>query len=146
MTRLFTIGYAELTPGSLIAALRSAGVETLVDVRANASSRKPGFSKRRLEEAVTAAAIEYRHEPALGIPSAERKRASGTDGWAALIADYRASLDDPSGRLMPAEELAELARTRVVAVMCLESDLDHCHRKPLSEWIAARSGLEVTHL
>jgi uncharacterized protein (DUF488 family) len=146
MAQLFTIGYAELTPESLIAALREAGVETLVDVRANASSRKPGFSKGKLAAALTAAGTEYRHEPSLGIPSADRKRAGGAGGWAALIGGYRASLDDPNGRLMPADELAELAKARPTAIMCLETDLDHCHRKPLSEWIAARHGLEVTHL
>ena len=146
MARLHTIGYAELTPEALIAALGDAGVTTLVDVRANASSRKPGFSKRKLESAVTEAGIEYRHEPSLGIPTADRKRASGADGWESLLTDYQTSLDDPAHRNPDALALAEFAKTHSTAVMCLESDLDHCHRKPLSEWIAAKAGLELTHL
>lgn len=146
MARLCTIGYADLTPESLISVLRSSGVLTLVDVRANASSRKPGFSKRKLEEKLVEAGIEYRHEPSLGIPTAERKAASGNEGWTALISDYRKSLDVPNLRNRDAITLAELVKQRPIALMCLESDLDHCHRKPLAEWVSANTGQEVEHL
>ncbi len=50
--RLFTIGYEHATPATLVRALHEAGVRTLVDVRAVANSRKPGFSKRALAAAL----------------------------------------------------------------------------------------------
>ena len=45
---LATIGYEAATVASLLEALRAEGVELLVDVRAVASSRRPGFAKTRL--------------------------------------------------------------------------------------------------
>src|SRR3546814_13883629 len=52
----------------LIAALRAAGLETLVDVRAVARSRRPGFSKGALSAAAAEAGIGYVHLRGLGTP------------------------------------------------------------------------------
>ena len=52
---LFTIGYERATPPSLVAALRAAGVRRVVDVRALANSRRPGFAKRALSAALAEA-------------------------------------------------------------------------------------------
>ena len=54
-----TVGYQGATVHSFLQALREAGIELLVDVRAVASSRRPGFAKSAL-----AANLEfvYRHE------------------------------------------------------------------------------------
>jgi len=46
--RVFTIGYEQTTVAELIAALKAAGVERVVDVRALPLSRRPGFSKTAL--------------------------------------------------------------------------------------------------
>src|SRR5690349_17350694 len=70
-----TIGYENATPASLVAALREAGVATVVDVRALANSRKPGFAKRALSAALAEAGIGYEHVPALGTPPAGREAA-----------------------------------------------------------------------
>ena len=43
---IFTFGYESLSLKAFIARLKSARVETVIDVRANPLSRKPGFSKR----------------------------------------------------------------------------------------------------
>ena len=43
---LFTIGYEQATQDALIGELKRAKVKLLVDTRAVANSRKPGFSKR----------------------------------------------------------------------------------------------------
>ena len=43
---IFTFGYEGLSLKAFIARLKSARVETVIDVRANPLSRKPGFSKR----------------------------------------------------------------------------------------------------
>ncbi|MCL2427823.1 MAG: DUF488 domain-containing protein, partial [Alphaproteobacteria bacterium] len=45
---LSTIGYEASTLDAVLTRLREARVEVLVDVRAVASSRKPGFSKTLL--------------------------------------------------------------------------------------------------
>ena len=46
--RLYTIGYEQSRPDAVLAALKAAKVDLLVDTRAVAASRKPGFSKRQL--------------------------------------------------------------------------------------------------
>lgn len=147
MSGLFSVGYADHTPESLVGLLKDAGVKVVTDVRANPVSRKKGFSKNQLAEALGAAGIEYRSVRELGIPTADRKAATGgAAGWEGLISEYAASLDVESQRGAPAQVLAEDCERSVMAVMCLESDLNHCHRKPLTEWIAARTGLELVHL
>lgn len=147
MSRLYSIGYADHTPESLVSLLKESGVEVVADVRANPVSRKKGFSRNRLAEVLSAADIEYRSVRELGIPASDRKAViGGASGWDRLLADYAASLDETDTRGPAAEGFAENCKQAVTAVMCLESDLAHCHRKPLSEWVAAKAGLELAHL
>jgi uncharacterized protein (DUF488 family) len=48
MFTIATIGYEGATIASFQHALREAGIDLVVDVRALASSRRPGFAKTRL--------------------------------------------------------------------------------------------------
>src|SRR4028119_55833 len=66
--RIFTIGYEGATQAELVAALRAAGVERVIDVRAVPLSRKPGFSKNVLAAGLAEAGIGYVHLKALGTP------------------------------------------------------------------------------
>ena len=61
MTPLISIGYEGRNLDALIEQLKVSNVNTLVDVRLNAISRKPGLSKRRLAEALRAEGIRYLH-------------------------------------------------------------------------------------
>jgi uncharacterized protein (DUF488 family) len=70
-----TIGYAEATVAGFLEALRTAGVELVVDVRAVASSRRPGFAKTRLAANLEGAGIEYLHLRGLGTPADGRAAA-----------------------------------------------------------------------
>lgn len=75
MTKLFTIGYEGATPGAVADALAGAGVELLVDIRAVANSRRPGFSKRALAAGVEERGVGYLHLRALGTPAEGRAAA-----------------------------------------------------------------------
>ena len=68
MTAVFTIGYQESNPEAVIGTLAAAGVALLVDVRAVAASRRPGFSKRQLAAGVATVGIDYLHLRGLGTP------------------------------------------------------------------------------
>ena len=46
--KLFTIGYEKAKPAAVMAELKLAKIKLLVDTRAVAASRRPGFSKRQL--------------------------------------------------------------------------------------------------
>lgn len=147
LSNLYSVGYADHDPESLVSLLKEAKVEVVVDVRANPVSRKKGFSRRQLDEAFAAAGIQYRSIRELGISTADRKAAAGgASAWNKLLEDYAASLDIAESRGEAAYELATDCSKSVTAVMCLESDLDHCHRKPLAEWVAAKTELELRHL
>ena len=56
--RVFTIGYESATMADFIKALTTAGVERVIDVRAVPNSRRPGFSKTPLRNALAEAGIE----------------------------------------------------------------------------------------
>src|ERR1041384_4868596 len=72
---LFTIGYEESKPDALVAELKRAKVKLLVDTRAVAASRKPGFSKRQLAATLDENGIAYLHLQKLGTPDEGRQAA-----------------------------------------------------------------------
>ncbi len=55
--RLFTIGYEQTPAKAVLDELEAAGVKLLVDVRAVASSRRPGFPRTSLRPVSTSAAF-----------------------------------------------------------------------------------------
>src|SRR4029078_4443476 len=73
--RIFTIGYEGTTMDEFLAALKAAGVERLIDVRALPLSRRPAFAKSPLRAALEEAGIEYVHLKALGTPAEGRSAA-----------------------------------------------------------------------
>src|SRR5436305_12155841 len=75
MHPLFTIGYEGKTPDEFLAQLAAAGIELLIDVRAVAASRRPGFSKTALSNSVRERGIDYLHLRPLGTPAAGREAA-----------------------------------------------------------------------
>ena len=72
---LSTIGYEGATLPEVIAKLRAAGVEVVVDVRAVAASRRAGFSKTVLRASLAAEGIGYEHLRTLGTPKPGRDAA-----------------------------------------------------------------------
>jgi uncharacterized protein (DUF488 family) len=128
--QFLTVGYEGRTLDELVKLLVSKRVQVLVDVRENAVSRKPGFSKRRLAEALEGAGIDYRHEARLGNPKDNRD--AFRNGHVALgKRRYLAHLDN--GSRVAFDEIVELAMTRRVALLCFEHDEVRCHRACIVE-------------
>lgn len=75
---IFTIGYEQSRPPSVLAALKKAGIEIVIDTRAVAASRKPGFSKKALAASLDEPGIAYLHLQKLGTPA--EGRAAARDG------------------------------------------------------------------
>ena len=124
-----TIGYEGRQLDEFIGELKDHRVEVVFDVRENAISRKPGFSKRRLGEALAAAGIEYQHLPALGNPKSNRDAFRAGDSAARDV--YLRRLDDESGEAL--DVVAAAARSRIVALMCFERDHSTCHRSCIAD-------------
>ena len=122
---LWTVGYEGASLEGLIAALQAAGVTLLVDTRERAQSRRRGFSKTALGEALRAGGIQYRHLRALGTPPAIRKDYKLTHDFASLRRGYLAHLATQGEAL---DELGQLAAGEKVALLCYEADPGECHR------------------
>ena len=140
--RLFTIGYEGATMGEFIAALQSAGVERVIDVRAIANSRRPGFSKTPLRNALAEADIDYVHLRALGTPAAGRE-AARAGRKTELERIYAGQLQTPQAMAEGAMML-ELANEKPSALLCYERDPSCCHRTLL--WQSLRPEAEIVDL
>jgi uncharacterized protein (DUF488 family) len=132
--RIFTIGYEGATVPEFIAALRNAGVERVIDVRALPLSRRPGFSKTPLRGGLDEAGIEYVHLKALGTP-ADGRAAARAGRHSDLERIYAGQLELPEAIAQSAEML-ELAREKPSALLCMERDPAHCHRTLLLKAVA----------
>lgn len=139
MTRIVaTIGYERATLAEVIAKLKSAGIDLLVDVRAVAASRRAGFSKTLLRASLEAEGIEYLHLRALGTPKDGRiaSRAGRKDEMRRIFA---AQLGTPEATDAFAQ-LKSLIETRQAALLCYEEKAEDCHRRVLTERLEAEIG------
>ncbi len=140
--QLFTIGYEATTVAEFIDALGKAGVGRVIDVRALPLSRRPGFSKTPLRNALAEAGIDYVHLKALGTP-AEGRAAARAGRQKDLERIYSAQLDLPEA-IVQAQQMRELAAEMPSALLCYEREPAGCHRSLLIA--AAAPEASVTHL
>jgi len=140
--RIFTIGYEGASQADFIAALQTAGVKRVIDVRAVPNSRRPGFSKTPLRNALAEAGIDYVHLRALGTP-ADRRAAARAGRHADLERIYAGQLELPEAMAQGAQ-MVELALERPSALLCYERDPAGCHRTLL--WKAVAPEAEVVDL
>lgn len=145
MYSVATIGYQAATVRTFLERLQESGADLLVDVRAVASSRRPGFAKSQLAANVAGIGVEYLHLRGLGTP-ADGRAAARAGRHAELRALYLAHLAEPAAQA-ELEALADLVRGgRRVCLLCFEADPAGCHRSMIVEALAARLPLEVIHL
>ena len=145
MTRpLLTIGYEGRTVEEVLDRLGEAGVKLLIDVRAVAASRRPGFSKTALAGALRERGIDYLHLRPLGTPKAGREAAR--KGRIAEMQDiFEVQLQTPEAELAMAQAKAA-ASEQPSALLCFEADAGHCHRTIVAERMAAAKDLEIRNL
>jgi uncharacterized protein (DUF488 family) len=147
---LFTIGYEQSTADAFFDALTQAGIGLLVDVRAVAASRRPGFSKRQLAAGLDEHGIGYVHLQKLGTPK-EGRLAARSGHADEMLRIFERHLKTPEAQ-HELEELTALAKTsiarsgRPLCLLCYERDPANCHRQRLADELRARLGLKVEHL
>lgn len=135
-----SVGYEGRSLDDLVDLLRDHDVDVLVDVRQRAISRKPGFSRRALSDALINAGIEYVHEPDLGNPKDNRealRRGSGAarNRYLRLLRDSAASTF---------EATVARAQTERVALLCFERQHEECHRSCITdEAVSSDPGMSV---
>ncbi|MEO8030296.1 MAG: DUF488 domain-containing protein [Gemmatimonadota bacterium] len=145
MLTLATIGYERTTPASLITTLHETGVELLVDVRAVASSRRPGFAKTALTASLRSGGIDYLHLRGLGTP-ADGRAAARAGRHEDLRRSYTAHL-----RTLAARDDFEVLLDLVTAghpacLLCLEAQPEHCHRRMVTDAVQRRIPVQIQDL
>lgn len=139
-----TIGYESATLDEVIAKLDAAGVETVIDVRAVAASRRAGFSKTILRETLAAAGIGYEHLRGLGTPKPGREaaRKGRIAEMEAIFADH---METPEAQDDLAKAIGLVAEGHA-ALLCYEACAEGCHRRIVADLIEAETGCEVQNL
>ena len=143
--RIHSVGHGTRPIEDFVAVLRDAGVVTLVDIRtAPGSRRHPQFGQAALRASLTEAGFAYLHLAGLG---GRRDPRPDSPHTALRVAAFRGYAD----HMASAEFQVDLARLEAVAAatstayMCAETLWWRCHRRMLSDVLAAR-GWEVLHL
>ena len=145
MASIATIGYETASVPAFLETLKEEGIDLLVDVRAVASSRRPGFAKSKLAANLGGAGIDYLHFRQLGTPAEGRHaaRAGRVKEMHRIYAEHLAT-EAAQDEL---KTLAELVRSgRHICLLCLEANADDCHRSLIVDALKEKMKLTVTNL
>lgn len=126
----FTVGYEGRTLAEFVQVLEGAGIERVVDVRALPLSRRKGFSKTPLSSALSKHGIEYVHLRAAGNPFRDKK-----NNIEKCLALYAGHLDAHPEVVLEVEKAINGHRA---ALLCVESDVECCHRSVIVDRLIAR--------
>jgi uncharacterized protein (DUF488 family) len=145
MLSIATIGYEGATIATFQEALREARIDVLVDVRALASSRRPGFAKTRLAANAKEAGAEYLHLRRLGTPS-DGRAAARAGRHEEMKRIFRTQLATPEAQaeLMMVADLVRQGRR--VCLLCFEANPEHCHRSLVAAGLAELIPVQVVDL
>lgn len=142
---LYTAGHGNRRLEELIALLKEAGVDTLVDVRAQPRSRRnPQFNEETLRAACEDAGMIYHWA---GRQLGGLRDARPDSPHIALDENRRGFADhmDTDAFKKGAVQLQNLAAKGVGVILCAESDPAHCHRALIADYLVLQ-GVCVLHL
>lgn len=136
-----SVGYEKFRDNRALAAhLVAQGVRRLVDVRELPMSRRRGYGKTALAEAMAGSGIEYVHMKGLGNPKPYRDMYKSGDVeqgrkryTSHLLGKARGALD----------QLVPLLRDKRTVLMCVEHDVAICHRAVIFDALRTELGLDL---
>ncbi len=130
MKKIFLTGYEKQTLKEFIDKLSNARITTVIDIRENPISRKIGFSKISLFEALKKRGIKYFHCENLGTPRAIRNDLRGEGDYLTFFKKYRKHLVEKPEFINHALDI--IYANGHSALMCFEKDCELCHRSILA--------------
>jgi uncharacterized protein (DUF488 family) len=146
MSTVYTIGLERRSLEDLIATLREAGVDAIIDVRLHNTSQLAGFSKRDdfaflLQEGF---GIAYEHNLELA-PTEEIMRAyRKSRDWEAYRRGYMPLLAERDAVAVGRDVLS---RYQAPCLLCAERDAGQCHRSLIAaHWAEQLPDVQVVHL
>lgn len=142
-SRIFTLGYEGRTLPEFLGLLVRERISAVIDIRHRAASRKRGFSKTPLTEALAKKKIAYSHLPQLGVPPETRHQYEREEDFGIL----RAYLQEPLERCdVLLLEIFEQFPVQNVCLLCFEEDFTCCHRSIIADHLERCHGFEIHHL
>lgn len=139
---LLTIGCEGSSIENFLDALVRLRVDTILDIRELPLSRKKGFSKTALSEALAGVGIAYRHERALGCPAHIRAKLRESGDYERYFAAFNKYL----ATQRPVIESVVTELDGKVALLCYERDADHCHRRSVADRIKSIFAISPQHV
>ncbi len=141
---LNTIGYEGADLDDFVHTLVQAEINTLVDIRDRAQSRRRGFSKTALSERLARDGIAYIHMRELGDPK-EGREAARAGNWSKFKKVFEAVLktDEAQSAIL---SITDLSKSQNICLLCYERDEKTCHRKIVSEIIEKKLKRKTRHL
>jgi uncharacterized protein (DUF488 family) len=136
--RVFTVGYEGRDLDEVVAILREADIDRVIDVRELPLSRRRGFSKTPLSEALASAGIEYVHLRIAGNPF--RGQRADVKRCLALYQDHL----DRSPEVISA--VLETARGHRAALLCVEREACNCHRSVIALRLVQQARVQISDL
>lgn len=158
MQKLVTIGGYGYTEASFLEALKKANVGAFVDIRQRRGMRGSKYAflnSERLQASMQRAGIRYLHVKELAPTSSIRGVQKDADKEASVSKQARTRLSDEFAAAYRRDILATFDSTRfdalvgidtVVALFCVESRPEACHRSIAAEKIASDRGVAVEHI
>lgn len=142
---VYTIGYEGTSIEGFLRKLIFTGIQSVLDIRHVAFSRRYGFSGGTLRNLCLRVDIEYNHVPELGIqPAVRRSRLTTEQSRQELLDEYERYVVPNKTELL--EKLAERVKTKPSALLCFEADPNRCHRGRVARWLSCYTGLDIIHL
>lgn len=141
---VYTIGYEGADIDTFLKTLCEQGIETLVDVRELPLSRKKGFSKNRLREALQLVGIGYIHMKSLGDPKEGRLAARAGD-YEQFERIFTSHLRTPDAQ-RSLHELAEIVKSTTACLLCFERCHTGCHRSIVVDELTKTTRVQVENL
>jgi uncharacterized protein (DUF488 family) len=137
---VYTIGYEGSGLNPFLATLKNAGVAVVIDIRALPLSRRPGFSKTPLRDALQKEGIEYVHLRGLGNP----QKLGAVPGG-----DFYTMFETHMETEAAQKDLAQavsIAFEKPSCLLCYELDHKECHRDIVVDHLIRESGQHPIHL
>ena len=129
----------------MLGELKRAKIELLVDTRAVAASRRPGFSKRQLAAALDEEGISYVHLQKLGTP-AEGRAAARSGDTDTLWRIYEKHIRSADAQRELHELVGLIKSGKRIALLCYCRDPKTCHRSRIVANVKKKMAVKVTDL
>lgn len=140
MQKMFTSGYQGENINQFVDKIQFNKITALIDIRENPYSRKPGFSQKALQLALSKVGIKYNHYVELGTPRPLRDFLIKSNDFENFHKLYRDYVSEFKESLI---DLIFLSKRENICILCFEKDPHLCHRKVIVDLISEYTNKQI---